>query len=357
MEQKRQASKKHRGIIVINGRRYDAHSGTPISDQAQKVISDIGPKTQRPTAPISKTVHKSLQRSHTLMRRAAKKSAALITHPQSTVEVAENHLLDIPSVPSKSESSRLKRANQIKRSNLVSRYGNTLKKPVSADDFSRDVKNQTVQSMDVVPVPIHQKNTHPQQTKVAKRKTPTEKLLEHGLRSAASHETIKSHKAHAKQRSKKFSLRRKTTRYAAGALATLLFVGFFGYQNMPNLSVRYASLKAGVDASLPGYKPAGFAINDRVEYKSGEVALTFKANADDRSFKIIQQKSDLDNEALKQQLSQRSGYAPQTYPDNGKTIYFYGDSNASWVSDGVLYNIVSDANLNTSQLLKIADSL
>jgi hypothetical protein len=47
----------------------------------------------------------------------------------------------------------------------------------------------------------------------------------------------------------------------------------------------------------------------------------------------------------------------QPFEANGRTIYIYDGNKATWVDGGVWFNIDGKANLNSDQLLKIADSL
>lgn len=137
-----------------------------------------------------------------------------------------------------------------------------------------------------------------------------------------------------------------------------LVVGFFAYQNAPNLSMRLASARAGLEGSLPSYSPAGFGLQGGVSYKPGQIELSYSSHSDDRSYKIIQSTSSWNSETLVQNyepLTQNSNY--QTIPNKGKTVYVYNGSNATWVDAGVWYRIEGDSKLSSDQLLNVADSL
>src|SRR5690606_5784927 len=47
----------------------------------------------------------------------------------------------------------------------------------------------------------------------------------------------------------------------SAALAIVLLGGFFVYQNIPTLAMRVAATRSGVNAHLPEYQPAGFAMS------------------------------------------------------------------------------------------------
>src|SRR5690606_30980207 len=61
----------------------------------------------------------------------------------------------------------------------------------------------------------------------------------------------------------------RTLRRATGLAAVVLLAGFFAYQNAPHLSMRVAAARAGVQAELPDYRPAGFSMNRRIQYGQG----------------------------------------------------------------------------------------
>jgi hypothetical protein len=139
-------------------------------------------------------------------------------------------------------------------------------------------------------------------------------------------------------------------------LAVLALGGFFAYQNIPNMNVRYAAAKAGVSAGLPGYQPAGFAVNSHVEYSPGKISIAYKANADNRSYTVTQANTSWSSDALKDHLV-TSGSQLHTYPQNGQTIYLHDSAQADWVSNGIWYSIAGSSSLNTDQLIKIASSI
>lgn len=185
-----------------------------------------------------------------------------------------------------------------------------------------------------------------------------DKLLDKGLREADTHTMRLPKKQRLSRRiSRKLGFGRRTVSVVSGSLAVLLLGGFFMYQNIPSINVRYAATKSGVHASLPGYQPAGFAVNSHVQYSPGQITIAYKANADNRSYTLSQQNTSWNSDALRDHLATATGSTPQSYPYSGLTIYLHDSSRADWVAGGVWYSIAGDSKLNTDQLIKIATSI
>ncbi len=365
MEQKA----KHLATIEINGHKYDARTGTRLSSLVAapiRTVSDIIPAnpashTARSLHP-SKHVHNSVQRGHTLMRRAVKKPAAPhLGKPVLAVEDIVSLTAPITEVTFRSHSDiiRSKRAAAVPKSSLVSRFSDIMS-PSAAHHEHEPVKRH-IAPMDVVPAPHHTTVQHTPAPVHHHAKTPNEKLLSAGLSHAHAHESVKHAKPKLHRRiAKRFGLGRRATNLAAGSLAVLLLGAFVTYQRIPNLAVRYASMKAGVNASLPGYHPAAFAVKTGVEYSPGEVAVNYQSNTDDRSYTVTQKNTLWDNSTLEQHLKEEAGKMPQSFAADNNTIYIQniGDKvKASVIKNGVLKNISGDASLNTDQIIKIAQSM
>lgn len=183
--------------------------------------------------------------------------------------------------------------------------------------------------------------------------------VEAGLANADSHSQPRLKKPRLNLRvAKRLRIKPRTLSTASLALAALLVVGFFAYQNAPNLSMRIASARAGIEASLPSYQPAGFGIEGGIAYKPGQIEVSYGSNSDERNYKITQATSSWNSETLVQNyepLKDTSNY--QTIPNKGKTVYVYNGSNATWVDGGIWYRIEGDSKLSSDQLLSVADSL
>ncbi len=155
----------------------------------------------------------------------------------------------------------------------------------------------------------------------------------------------------------KWFARQRVFAMASSALAVVILAGYFTYLNIPSLSMRVASSQAGVNASLPGYHPSGYALNGKITYSTGSVAVNYKANGGDQHYTVRQSKSNWDSTALLDDyINPRAGSNYVPYTENGLTIYTY-DNNAAWVNGGILYTIEGDAPLSSTQIRQIALSL
>ena len=47
----------------------------------------------------------------------------------------------------------------------------------------------------------------------------------------------------------------------------------------------------------------------------------------------------------------------QTIDTAGRTVYIYGNDNASWVDNGIWYQVTSNGDLSNTDVLNIASSL
>lgn len=188
--------------------------------------------------------------------------------------------------------------------------------------------------------------------------SPAQKHFENALKHAHAHEAkpTKKHKRGAKA-AKKLGISRKVMNVSAAMLAVVLLAGFFAYQNLSAISMQVAASRAGIDARLPGYKPAGFALSGPIEYGPGFVSVDFASNADDRTIELTQKVSNWNSEALAENFLAANDKSYQTHNDRGRTIYVYDNTNATWVSGGIWYTIESNSVLNNDQLLRVASSL
>jgi hypothetical protein len=350
-------TKSHQSIIELNGQRYNARTGRLI-DGVHSIISakPTPPSGKRPSPSRQHTashqIHKKPEPSHTLMRRAVKKPSLVTNHQVIAMDV-----VDIAPARVRNESfrhispDRNKRARAIPKNSLISRFG----------DITTGQKHQVPQlSAHIQPAVIPVRPSAPSVAAAPAHhasKSNVNKVLDRGLHEATSH-----HHAISKQRlhhkvGHKLGLSSRAASIAASSLAVLTFGAFFAYQNIPSINVRYAAAKAGVQASLPDYRPAGFAVSNRVQYSPGRITISYSANADNRQYTLSQQNTSWNSQALKDHLASTDGMTPQSYPDNGRTIYLHDDSSADWVEEGVWYSISGDASLNTDQLIKIASSI
>ncbi len=348
---------KRQTTIEINGKLYDARTGHLLRPGGSSPV---------PVAKTATTVRRALQdvrragtsiparrvqeRSKTLMRQAVKRPVAATPRPKAVRPVTDVAAPVRPAGkrpgprPTSVDPARQARAAEVKRSKLVSRFNLNTQPPKAAarPSASAKVKPATAAAANVRPVP----KSAPQ------RPSAIQTMLDNGLRAAQSH-TEPAKKAPRKRSAGK----RRLTGLAAAGLSVLLLGAFIAYQNIPNIAIRYAATRAGINASLPGWRPAGFALDHHIQYTPGQITVSFQSNADERSFSITQRQSNWNSETLRDNYVASTDDNIHTYEDKGRTIYLYGESNATWISGGIWYDIKGDAKLNSDQLIRIATSM
>lgn len=321
-------------IIEINGRRYDATTGQPVAGKlsgAPKVIDGFHASSSKRPAPVAKRApvasHKrTLQKSQTLHRAAVRNSTAKSQSDTGSVEINDT------------AQGRLARAQRHQKSSRISKFG------TFASSKAQPIQNP--ESAPVQAAPIHQPAQHVVATKPAVASAQTTKPQTNMVAPAKPKRTkrLAAHKP-------------KFAAIAAGAAAVLVLASYFTYLNVPNVALRIAASRAGMDASVPDFQPPGYAFAGPASYGKGQLTLKYDSNSDDRSFNIVERESSWDSQSLLDNYVDRQHDQYLTFQERGLTVYVYKGNQASWVDGGVWYTIEGDAALNTEQLLKIAGSL
>ena len=347
--------------VTINGRTYDAKTGVALSTATASKINQKPVKVSSPakkiavktsadettTTPVrsirtaSSSRHQP-QRSQTLRRTLVKKpTAPTPTHAVAGLTSQPKKIIISDGTATKSKPVILAH----RQSPSISKFG------------TRSQLSQRVTHVPVAKAPTAHKTTRhydindtPPTTAHAKLSTPL-KELHHDLFETA----LQGATTHKAKRLKKPRHHNRALRIGASALTVLLLVAFFGYQNMPSMALKRASSTIGFNARIPGYSPAGYKLSGPVEYKAGNVTLSFRSTTDSRSYTVTQTATDLDNQALA--ASFLNGKSYQKVTANGQPGYIYDDSNITWVNNGVWYNVASDSRLSSDQLINIASSL
>jgi hypothetical protein len=262
--------------------------------------------------------------------------------PQQTVAPKASH--------STVDPKRLKKATQMIQSPAISRYSPTstvaslttaapyVSKPAHPggrhEQFAAS-GHRTVNSVPTIPVaPVSHAAPQPD-------------IFEQALARATSHEQ--------KHTGKKAGKRGRVTGMVTAVMCLLLLIGAFAYFNAPALSMRMASNKAGFNAKLPSYSPAGFSFGN-LSYGPGNVTVSYKAD-ESRKFDITQRTSGWDSQALLTNFVSSANKAYQTYERAGRTVYLYGNNTATWVDSGVWYTVNGNSSLTKNQLLDLAGSM
>ena len=137
----------------------------------------------------------------------------------------------------------------------------------------------------------------------------------------------------------------------------VLVMGLFVYgaANITKIQLKVASTTTGFATKVPSYKPAGYSLN-QMSYKTGIFASEFN-NKKAGSYIITQKSTSWDNHALQSNyLAVLSSHYSQIHIGY-KTVFLYGNGNATWVQNGIWYQVNTDGALSESQLINIANSL
>lgn len=177
------------------------------------------------------------------------------------------------------------------------------------------------------------------------------------IEQATSHEQPAS----SAKRAKKQGFFKRHHGIVAAAASVTVFVAagaFVAFANMTKIELKIANTRAGISASIPKYEPTGYVKDGPISYGSGKVTISFKnTNLADQTYQVSQQESDLNSSTLQDEVIAGGTKPRQTIQQNGNTIYLYGDSDAAWVSGGILYTISGSADLSSNEILLIADSV
>lgn len=322
-----------KSTITINGRIYDAITGMPvITNQAvqhksreavtKPALTDVtlaasAPKPHHEVHAPAQTVHRAPERSHTL-HRAALKRPAVTASPRS-------------------EHIRKFQPNPVTR---------TVIQPARP----------------VVEPAIKQAATHPAVAKAlhAKAVQPQPQQLSG---SALKEHLIKERLAEVgnapSKKQKRGSWLAKQPRLAtilSSTLALLILGGYLTYITLPSISLKVAASRAGVNATMPEYKPDGYSLDGPITYSPGEVIISYKSNTNTTGYKLIQKATNWDSQAVLDNYVGKLTDNYLTFQERGITVYTFG-SKAVWVNGGLLYTVDGDAALSSDQILRLATSI
>lgn len=349
---------QQKNIIVINGKSYDIGSGNIISSQTKqsKTFSDFinAPSVGKPHSKHSAATkrkarhlaHHKPQKSVTLKRaphnvpeQRSKVNSIPVKSATVVTAIGNNHLT--------SNQTKFERAKQISKSSSISRFN-------YGEPLIKRLEPQTVQ-----PAPSkivsHTPSADNAATTFFKQ---DESIFSQALVRADSHKQLPPKISRRKHRiSQKLHISPKLANALIVSTAVVVLSGFIAYQNAPNISLKLAASRSGLaSARLPSYKPSGFSLNRQISASPGQISINFHSNSDDRAFTITQASSNWDSQTLAD--SYLTGKQAQRIDQtNGKTIYIYDDSSATWVDGGNWYRVEGNSSLTSDQLLKIANSL
>jgi len=347
-------------FIEVNGKKYDAVTGKRINDGptnpvVQQTKVQVG-KTgvvdgirRRKPHHVAKNAAKTLQKPKTLMRNSVNKPNKTKKAPTPRKRSVEHHNLGV-SAKRAQHAQSVHKNTAIKKYAAVSADSTVVKKHAPLNVRKKPALKATKQK--TVARPTDNKTvTH-------KRSKATSALIEAALAKSTSHEQPEHKVKKRKNRIiHKFGISTKAAGLSSAILAGVLLGGFFAINNVPNLSMKVAATRAGVDASIPGYRPSGFSFRGPIDYTTGRVTVSFKSNSDSRQYDLTEQNSNWNSEALLSNYIIAQSKQYQTFLDHGRTLFIYDGSNATWVDNGIWYQIEGQSSLTTDQLIRISSSL
>ncbi len=252
----------------------------------------------------------------------------------------KNSLIKKTNLADKVDPKRVKRARTFQLSDQISRFGATVASNTRAGSIYRQLSAATNNVADIT--------TNPQ---------PKADMWDRAVERATSHEQPKLTKKELKQLHGPKPRQHKLAIYAVSSLVGLVVLAYGVYALMPTVMTKVASVDAGFAASLPGYNPAGFRLAS-INYKPGQVAFNFQSNIDSRNFKITESSSTWDSATLVSSVVKPvNGNHYKTLLVRGMTIYLYGRNQASWVSNGIWFQVSGNSSLSTNQIVKLATTL
>lgn len=390
-------------IIEINGKRYNARTGELLGDIAQapvgpaikhaarqsRTVDGFTHTTKAQTAHASakaSTATKSVQakpnkkrasmsdikhvvahkpqHSQTLMRKVVKKPVVakktpLKAHVPTELAAAPASAVAIPShklAAHHLDERRMTRARSHEQSKQISRFTAKQQNQPTTEQRQHLAPTRAQQTQRVAvsasqpsitrpaqrPAPARAPRIQAQQTHAADPST----IFEAAIANARSHEQPK-HKPKRKAS-------HRVLQMASFVVAFIAIGGFVAYLNMPNIELHMASSRAGFHASLPSYKPTGYALDGGVRASNGIVSVSFKSG--DSKYTVQQQESNWDSQTLLDNVVSMASSDHKTYESQGRTVYIYGN-NAAWVNGGVLYSMKVDGTLAHQQIVSIATSM
>ncbi len=328
-----------RSTIHINGRTYDATQSIKTTSPSPRSIDGmVGGGTQHSRTPSNVNhIARKPQKTAILHRKAVKKPQSLSdvtpakhSHPQHVVML---------------HKTTIHHRTHIQQSPQIKKFSDVAAAPADGRHYHAPTQATT---------PTTAVEPSPAPPPVSKSSL----MVERQLRLAD---------AHSKQLHKKKSLRTRLVSYksrhskfmnaGALALAGFLVIGFAAYQNSAGISMQIANRRAGFSAAIPSYTPGGYALKGPVQYSPGKVIVSFSSTTSDKSYQIEQRPSQWSDDTLQEQVASANGGQYQTFQAKGMKIFFSGNNSATWVDDGVLYELRGDSGLASEQVASIASSM
>ena len=335
---------KTKQTIIINGRRFDAATGLPMSATPKPV--------QRPAAKKKLVVIKDIAAPQAKPRTSSARTAA--PHIKNSVQKSMTLRRSALKKPSGRRPTRPQRASKkIERSPHISRFAPS-QVAVQNETHPKPVDHELAwqaEALQAVHANHLKKQAEIHNKPAISSRTIKEHLLKQQLENAPDSLHAEIRQAGAMSRRARFMS------VATTSFALVLLGGYLTYINIPNLSIRVAAANAGIDASLPRYQPSGYRLHGPITYTDGQVSVSYQQSAGSQGYRIIQKSSDWDPQAtLDNYVEPMSGGNYQIHSSQGLTVYTY-DNKAAWVNGGILHVIEANMPLSGQTVERIAVSM
>lgn len=341
----------NRQYVIINNRAYDIVTGLP-KDNIQNIQDDNLP-TARQSDPISRGVGvglihaKQIQPSKTLSRRYTPRPSYVVkSSPSIAKKSMAQESVQINHFPTKPAANAQQAATSVRADRPAQTHPIIERTKGKQMDFSSP-RNKRIRQQQI----SIQSSQHSKPMAIGSPK-PAKQIKNEAIHRALQQEIISSNKKSAKTHK---GLSFSWSKIIPAGLAVMLLGGYLTYLSIPNISIKVASARTGINAKYPDYRPNGYSLSGPIALKDGEVSMKFAYADGGQSYTITQQKSSWDSSAVRQYINSND-YTAVTTQANGLTIYTY-DSNAMWVNGGVLYSIEGNAPLSNNQIQRIATSM
>jgi hypothetical protein len=280
------------------------------------------------------------------MRKAVKKPTPSLKRQVKAIGAAEYGLVQKNIVISAKPvvmTHRPKIMSDIKKSPLVKHFSDVAPATRSKAAFDRiEVRAPKPKVIADVSSVAHNQ-TSPRHTKTA------DELIESAMKKALAHESPRLAKPKKKHSRNKIWL--------VGLMAFIL-IALYASDHIADFKTVSAANKFSISSSLPSYVPLGFSLKSTVDSKySGELSARYADTTNaGQSYSIVEKDSLWSN--LDLQSDYVNGIDPSaiTKTVDGRTVYLYGNEDATWIFKGVWYVVNSNGELTNSQLLSIAKS-
>jgi len=403
-------------IIELNGKQYDADTGTvlgagrPVTTTAQPLqlrsrhgriddfirpdhrsgqahiaaahapkVAPIAPEKTK-TAPKPDIAHvkyarqaaaKPLvahqpQKSQILMRRSVKKPDLKMKTAIKTQAPAELAARPVSTVVPKASAyqvnpTRVHRAQNTPRSPHVARFAanthTTSHIAHTAQHTAPVLARSAVAARPAIAQPISRSqvsSAHRPSNSAAHATTAPKAhtdIFEAALARANSHtQPAPKVKAKVKRRSS-----HRWLKVGAGVFVLLAIGGAVLWVNRTTIAVHMASSKVGFAVNLPGYAPSGYALTGGIQAANGKVTTSFRSGS--AQYVLTQQASPWDSNTLRDSMVALASGTSQTIKAAGRTVYLYGQGDATWVDGGVRYDLATNNNLSSSEIANLVASI